>query len=241
MRTKLEVETVDGLFQPSRNGPPFTFGRDPACSFCVDEADLNIPRWAGSVSWQSGHWLLTNTSDDRALELTDEELGIQRLLPARRSHLLEEPRLRVVLRGRGRSGFDLTIVVSEDADDPDGGDPSLPFRAREGPDPERSSVAPTLEPPMLTPRNRTDLAALFWEYHRRPGHRAPRARSYREAAAHLGDTAKALEHRIFDLRRRLDGQNYPWAESLDDLALLVLTTGALRRADFEALPERDSR
>ncbi|MGH9188467.1 MAG: hypothetical protein ACRD0Q_00310 [Acidimicrobiales bacterium] len=59
----LWVETVDGRFNLEAEQTAFTFGRDPRCSFCLDESDLNIPRWAGSIGWREGRWILTNTSD----------------------------------------------------------------------------------------------------------------------------------------------------------------------------------
>lgn len=131
------------------------------------------------------------------------------------------------MEGEHRSHFELTFGQAVGDAPPSAAlDPVLD----EGPS--------TLERPHLTARNRQDLAALFSEYQRPGGRGAPHPKTYRDAAARLGDTAKALEHRVFDLRRKLENHGYPWLDSLEDLAILVVTTGALGRIDFEQL-DRD--
>lgn len=214
----LLVETVDGPYEVTPE-EEFSFGRSAECTFCVDESDRNISRKAGTISLVGAQWVLVNTSANRPLHLTDESSGNGYALLPRHAHLLCEDRLRVSIYGSNRSLFSFTVVT--------------PSRDSDGA-PEPAGTSSTLGPPALTTRQREDLAALFWEYHAPAERRSPRPLTYAEAAARIGDTGKAVEHRIAHLRRKLLGNGYP-AMELHELALFLMATKALQAADFASL------
>lgn len=215
---RLLVETVDGPYEVTPD-QEFSFGRSQECTFCVDESDRNISRKAGTISLVGTQWVLVNTSANRPLHLTDESSGNGYALLPRHAHLLCEDRLRVSLYGTNRSLFSFT-VVTPGYDSPIESEPAGTFS--------------TLGPPELTARQREDLAALFWEYHAPAERRSPRPLTYAEAAARLGDTGKAVEHRIAHLRRKLLADGYP-AMEIHELALFLMATKALQPADFAPL------
>jgi hypothetical protein len=217
----LVVETIEGRFEL---GPldVFTFGRSATCTFCLDDTDRNISRRAGVISFSDPRWMLTNTSSKRPLRLTDRRSGTARQLMPGGVHVICEERLTVTVVGTKNASFAFDILG-----------PSAGI----GPAQAASSVggAPsTLGPPALTPRQRQDLSALFWEYRGPDGPAAPRPLTYAEAAVLLGDTAKALEHRVTHLRKRLLEAGYPRMD-LQELAVFLLATGSLMGPDFEAL------
>ena len=212
----LIVETVEGPFEVAP-GETFSFGRSNECTFCVDEMDRNISRVAGTISSFERGWVLANASSNRTLYLTDEASGNGSVLLPGHSHLLCEDRLRVAMHGTGRAVFSLTVVAPPSDTAPRYDDPL------ESPS--------TLGPPILSPRQREDLAALFWEYHAPPERRSPRPLTYSEAAVLIGDTGKALEHRVAYLRRGLLQKQYPSME-LHELALFLIGTKALTASDF---------
>jgi hypothetical protein len=215
------VQTIAGEFVVAR-GDTFTFGRSDLCTFQVDEDDRNISRVAGSISSDGSGWVLRNESTSRSLFLTDELYGIRHELPPSRAHLITEARLRITLVGTARAHFELSLVTDAL--------PEVDTVRDVGP-----RGGSTLEAPRLTDAQRMDLASLLWEYHDLPSRREPRPLSYEQASRLRGCTAKALERRLFELRRKLRHDGYPMIEDNQQLARFMMAVGAVRPADFEHL------
>ncbi|MGQ0745001.1 MAG: hypothetical protein ACT4OS_11850 [Acidimicrobiales bacterium] len=230
VETSLLVETIDGDFQIAP-GDEFTFGRSQACTFCVDDSDPNLSRRAGIITFRHPDWVLTNLSTTRSMVVFDDERRVRRELLSGQRHLLDSGRFTITLAGTRRSTFVFWIVV-----------PPGPGQSNEvsGDDADGySDSSPTLGPPNLSARQRLDVAALAWEWHRPVGRREPRPLTYEQAATKIGCTAKALERRVADLRASLVKRRY---HQLDDLpmlcAFLVTATRVIGDADFALLEDR---
>lgn len=220
MRT-LVVETIEGRFEL---GPldEFSFGRSESCTYCLDGTDRNISRRAGVISFSDPRWLLANTSSNRALHLTDRRSGTARQLLPGSVHMVCEERLTVSVFGTNMASFAFDVLS----------DPVSDWTA--APESAVGGAESTLGPPVLTSRQREDLSALLWEYRGPNGPTTPKPLTYAEAAVLLGDTAKALEHRVTHLRKRLLEAGYPRMD-LRELAIFLLATRSLTSVDFEAL------
>jgi len=217
----LVVNTIEGSFELGTQDE-FTFGRSERCTYRLDETDRNISRIAGTISWRDTRWGITNTSAKRSLLLMDHVSGnAYNLLPGR-LHVICEDRLTVSMPGTDRSVFEFDVVCRQ-----------RPGRTDDGS--EQPSDGPsTLGPPTLSLRQREDLSALFIEYRRADGGAPPKPKTYAEAAVLIGDTSKALEHRVAYLRKRLLRDGYPRMD-LHQLAIFLLATQLLTPADFDAL------
>lgn len=201
----------------------FTFGRDDACSLCLDPDDLGISRLAGSVEHDGGTWWLVNRSGVRPLDVVDD-LGIRTVLaPGRR--LAVDREITVIVEGSIRRH---AIQVRAEVD---------PIPAAGAPGEGRpTSVG---EGVIVNDADRQAMAALFAGYLEAFPRYDPHPRSYADAAARLGWPRTTLVKRIEYLRNRLTNAGVPnllGDNALEHLAVYALTTGLLTKDDLADLP-----
>lgn len=204
---ELRVETIDGDFSVPP-GDIFTFGRSRSCTFCVDDSDLNISRWAGRIWFEGDGWVLENTSEQRSLVVLDRDRRTRRDLLGGQRHLLDGAQFEIALAGSRRSHFRFTVHN-------EGGTRAVNESGSDGVVVNGESA--TLGPPQLSERQRLDVAALAWEWHDPPAWREPRPLTYERAARKLGCTAKSLERRVSELKAALLRRGY---QQLSDLPML---------------------
>ncbi len=133
------------------------------------------------------------------------------LLPGHAFAICEQ-RIIVSMYGSNRSVFQFTVIT-----------PQLNAAPN---DLRITDTSATLGPPNLSPRQCQDLRALFRDNFEPDSQRSPKPMTYAEAAILIGDTGKALEHRISNFRGSLLKSGYP-RMSLDELAIFLIGTGAL--------------
>lgn len=68
--TGLSIRVGDRVFELDP-GQAFMFGRDDACTVCLDPVDTGISRVAGSISQDEGTWWIVNRSAKRTLHVID--------------------------------------------------------------------------------------------------------------------------------------------------------------------------
>lgn len=212
-------------------GEALTFGRDPACSVCLDPDDLGISRRSGSVEHDGGTWWVVNQSAARPLEVVDE-IGIRTVVAPGRRLAIVGP-LTVVVEGLVRRHALAVHTAGGPGDD----DPGASPRARS--DDLRPTV--TASEVVINDRDRLALVALFSGYLEPFPRYDPHPRSYADAAARLGWARTTLVKRVEYLRQRLSAAGVPNLQgenALPHLAEWALVTGTLTRDDLGLLPDR---
>jgi hypothetical protein len=206
-------------------GQPFSFGRSPDCTVCLDETDLAISRLAGRFEYDGGLWWVVNASSSRSLGIVDE-YGLRSVLPPGRRRVAE-PDTRVLVDGGERTHeftLDLPGQAMDPAPQPAGSPPGLP-----------TSIG---EQVVVNPADRAALIALFAGYLEQGERYDPNPKSYAAAAARLGWPRTTLVKRIEYLRARLTDAGVPnltgW-NALNNLAEYALTTGLITRDDLRGL------
>jgi hypothetical protein len=216
-----------------RPGEPFTFGRAPGCSAVLPADDLGVSRTAGSFRHRDGCWWLHNDSTSSVLTVLGDR-GFRVDLPPELSVPLQQWHAKVTVPGSlGRYVLRLRLPDLDDRPDPERTPPLGLERA----------VTITRYRAKLTDSDRLVLAARFEPYltWRHAGDPAPR--SAREAADRIGWNAHAVAKRCENIRERfvrLGAPGLRGPRALEELALLLVSTGELTPDDLRRLPAQAS-
>jgi hypothetical protein len=214
-----------------RPGEPFTFGRAPTCSAVLPLADRGVSRNAGSFVYQDRSWWLRNDSSSCVLWLLGDR-GFRVDLPPGLQVPLQQWHAKVTLTGALDSyTLWLRLPDLDDAPDPGQGPPVT----------SGHSVTSSRYRAPLTSSDRLVLAARFETYltFRHAGNPAPA--SARDTAERIGWQAHTVAKRCENIRARYARLGVPGLRgprALEELALLLISTGELTDADLRRLPAK---
>ena len=214
-----------------RPGEPFTFGRSPQCSAVLPAADRGLSRTAGSFRHHGRWWWLHNDSGSSVLCLLGDR-GFRVDLPPGLQVPLQQWHAKVTLTGvLDRYTLRLRLPGLDDLPDPGGQRPGT----------GEAAVTSTRYRAPLTGTDRLVLAARFEAYltWRHAGDPAPR--SARDTAERIGWQAHTVAKRCENIRDRyvrLGAPGLRGPRALEQLALLLVSTGELTAADLRRLPAK---
>lgn len=216
-----------------RPGEPFTFGRSKKCTVLLDTADLGLSRMAGSLRYHHGTWWVHNDSHASLLYVTGDR-GFRADLPPGMQLPLQQWHAK--LRLTGAMGNYTLLVRLPDLDD----EPGSRSLAAVGTD--SRAITSIRNRPKLSDSDRLILAARFEKYliWRYPGVATPC--TAREAAERIGWGAHAIVKRCENIRERYARLGVPGLHgprALEELAVLVISTGELTAKDLQRLPAKD--
>jgi predicted component of type VI protein secretion system len=217
-----------------RPGEPFTFGRAPACSAVLPALDRSVSRHAGSLHYHGGCWWLHNDSSSAMLCVLGDR-GFRADLPPGLQVPLQQWHARVTVTGMlGVYTLRLRLPGLDDAPDPAEQAPAAPGTGE-------GAVTSTHSLTALTGSDRVVLAARFEAYltWRHPG--APAPASARDTAERIGWQAHTVAKRCENIRDRYARLGVPGLRgprALEQLALLLISTGELTPADLRLLPAK---
>ena len=210
-------------------GELFTFGRAPECSAALPAADRGVSRTAGSFRYQNRWWWLRNDSNSTVLCLLGDR-GFRADLPPGLQLPLQQWRAEVILAGvLGRYTLRLRLPGLDDLPDPGGQAPTSGDRA----------ATSTRYRARLNDSDRLVLAARFEAYLTRRHAGDPAPASARQAAQRIGWQAHTVAKRCENIRDRyvrLGAPGLRGPRALEQLALLLISTGELTAADLRRLP-----
>ncbi len=219
-----------------RPGEPFTFGRAPACSAVLPAIDRGVSRSAGSFRYHDGSWWLRNDSSSSVLCLLGDR-GFRVDLPPGLAVPLQQWHAKVSVNGAlDTYTLRLRLPGLDNAPDPAAEAPVTDVtRGR--------SVTSTRYRAPLTDSDRLVLAARFEAYltWRHAGDPAPA--SAKDAAARIGWQAHTVAKRCENIRGRyvrLGAPGLRGPRALEELALLLVSTGELTAEDLRRLPAKAS-
>jgi hypothetical protein len=219
-----------------RPGETFTFGRGLECTAVLPAADLGVSRNAGSFRHHDGCWWLHNDSSSCVLSLLGDR-GFRADLPPGLQVPLQQWRSEVLAAGRlGRYTLRLRLPDLDDVPDP-GAAPPAGEKAEKAKQ-EQPATSTRLRPE-LTAGDRLVLAARFEPYLVRQHDGDPAPRSAKLAAERIGWSAHAVTKRCENIRNRylrLGAPGLRGPRALEELALLLISTGDLTPADLRRLP-----
>jgi hypothetical protein len=212
-----------------RPGDTLTFGRAPDCTAILPAADRGVSRNAGSFRHHDGCWWLHNDSSSCVLCLLGDR-GFRVDLPPGLQVPLQQWRSEVIVPGTlGRYTLRLRLPDLDNVPDPRHAPPG---------EEEQAATSTRLRPP-LTADDRLVLAARFEPYLVRQHDGDPAPRSAREAAERIGWSAHTVTKRCENIRNRYVRLGMPGLKgprALEELALLLISTGDLTPADLRRLP-----
>jgi hypothetical protein len=208
----------------------FTFGRAPECSVVLPELDRGVSRKAGSFRFHDRAWWLHNDSTSSVLGLLGDR-GFRVDLPPGLQVPLQQWRAEVILAGVvARYTLRLRLPALDDVPDP----------GRQTPTTGESAAATSTR--YRAPLNDTDrlvLAARFEQYLVRQHSGEPAPRTAREAADRIGWQPHAVTKRCENIRNRylrLGAPGLRGPRALEELAMLLISTGELTASDLRRLP-----
>jgi hypothetical protein len=217
-----------------RPGEPFTFGRAAACCAVLPGIDRGVSRTAGSFRFHDGSWWLRNDSSSSMLCVLGDR-GFRADLPPGLAVPLLQWHAKVSVNG----ALDTYILRLRLPDLDDAPDPAAQPPAASGTG-ERA-VTSTRYRARLTGSDRLVLAARFEAYltWRHAGDPAPA--SARDTAERIGWQAHTVAKRCENIRDRYVRLGVPGLRgprALDELALLLISTGELTAEDLRHLPAK---
>lgn len=224
-----------------RPGQSLTFGRGQACTIRFPAGDHGLSRSAGSLDYQDGAWWLCNTSSSSMLCLLGDR-GFRVDLPPGMRTPVQQWHAKVRLQGVMDSYLlRLRLPDLDDLPDP-GGEPGQAGRAPRAPATsgtgEHQLTGSRRRAP-LTDSDRLVLAARFEQYlsWRHTGRAAPR--SAKETADRIGWQPHTVAKRCENIRDRYSRLGVPGLrgpQALEELAMLLISTGELTAEDLRRLP-----
>lgn len=224
-----------------RPGQTLTFGRGQACTIKLPAGDRGLSRSAGSLDYHDGAWWLCNNSSSSMLYLSGDR-GFRVDLPPGMRTPVEQWHAKVRLQGVMDSYLlRLRLPDLDDLPDP-GGQPGQAERAPRAPAASGTGeqlLTGSQRRTPLTDADRLVLAARFEQYlsWRHVGPAAPR--SARETADRIGWQPHTVAKRCENIRDRYSRLGVPGLRgprALDELAMLLISTGELTAEDLRRLP-----
>jgi hypothetical protein len=217
-----------------RPGEPFTFGRALACSAELPALDRGVSRNAGSFRYHGGSWWLHNDSSSAMLCVLGDR-GFRADLPPGLQVPLLQWHAKVTVTGvLGIYTLRLRLPDLDDASDPAEQAPAAVVA-------EDCAVTSTRYRAPLTGSDRLVLAARFEAYLTWRHAGAPAPASARDAAERIGWQAHTVAKRCENIRGRYARLGVPGLRgprALEQLALLLVSTGELTAADLRLLPAK---
>jgi len=213
-------------------GELFTFGRGPACCAVLPAADRGVSRTAGSFRHHEESWWLHNDSTSSVLCVVGDR-GFRVDLPPGLQVPLQQWHAKVTLTGTlDRYVLRLRLPDLDNVPDPAEEARALSVTG------ERA-VTSTRHRAPLTASDRLVLAARFEAYltWRQAGEPTPR--SARDTAQRIGWQAHTVAKRCENIRDRYARLGVPGLRgprALEELALLLISTGELTVGDLRRLP-----
>jgi len=213
-----------------RPGEPFTFGRAPTCTAVLPATDRGVSRSAGSLRYHDGSWWLHNDSSSSVLCMIGDR-GFRVDLPPGLQVPVQQWHAKVTVNG-ALDNYSLRLRLPDLDDVPE---PRLGYVSGE------RAVTTTRYRAPLTDSDRLVLAARFEEYlnWRHAGDPAPA--SAKETAERISWNPHAVAKRCENIRARyvrLGAPGLRGPRALEELALLLVSTGELTAADLRRLPAR---
>ena len=217
-----------------RPGEPFTFGRAPACSAVLPALDHGVSRHAGSFRYHQGSWWLHNDSSSAMLRVLGDR-GFRADLPPGLQLPLQQWHAKVTVTGMlDTYTLRLRLPGLDDAPDP-AEQASAAAVTGEG------AVTSTHYRAPLTGRDRLVLTARFEAYLNWQHAGPPAPASARDTAERIGWQAHTVAKRCENIRDRYARLGVPGLRgprALEQLALLLVSTGELTAADLRLLPAK---
>ena len=218
-----------------RPGESFTFGRAPGCSAVLPAADRAVSRSAGSFRFHDGCWWLHNDSSSSVLCVLGDR-GFRADLPPGLQVPLQQWHAKVTVTG-SLDIYTLRLRLPDLDDAPDPEQPPVAYMTGE------RAVTSTRYRAPLSDSDRLVLAARFEAYlaWRHAGDPAPA--SARDTAERIGWQAHTVAKRCENIRDRYARLGVPGLRgprALEQLALLLISTGELTAADLRLLPAKAS-
>jgi hypothetical protein len=211
---------------------PFTFGRSPECSAVLPGVDRGVSRTAGSFRFHDGFWWLHNDSSSSVLCVLGDR-GFRADLPPGLALPLLQWHAKVSVTGALDTYFlRLRLPDLDDAPDP-AGEPSVASVTGD------RAMTSTRYRARLTGSDRLVLAARFEAYLTWRHAGAPAPASARDTAERIGWQAHTVAKRCENIRDRYARLGVPGlrgSRALDELALLLISTGELTAEDLRRLP-----
>jgi hypothetical protein len=233
-----------------RPGQTFLFGRLLTASPGLPEGDTGLSRQAGSFSYHHDSWWVHNDSGSSMLYLSGD-LGFRVDLPPGMRAPLEQWHIKVRMHGvLGDYTLRLRLPDLDDvADGPAASEAGTPAPGTPEPRAQpakrrrsaRSIVTSTHNRPSLNDADLLVLAARFEEYLAWRHVGAPAPRSAAETADRIGWQSHAVAKRCENIRlryTRLGAPGLRGPRALEELARLLISTGALTADDLRRLPPR---
>lgn len=225
-------------------GQTLTFGRGQACTIKLPANDHGLSRSAGSLEHRDGAWWLRNDSSSSVLYLSGDR-GFRVDLPPGMSTPVQQWHAKVRLQGV-RASYTLRLRLPDLDDLPDpAGEPEQaaqsPAGAPAAVGKAEQLVTSTRRRAPLTDSDRLILAARFEQYlsWRHVGPAAPR--SAKETADRIGWQPHTVAKRCENIRDRYSRLGVPGlrgARALEELAMLLISTGELTAEDLRRLPSQ---
>jgi hypothetical protein len=220
-----------------RPGQVLTFGRGAGCTITLPAADRGVSRSAGLLFFEQGTWWLCNDSSSSVLYVSGDR-GFRVDLPPGMRAPVQQWHAKVRLQGL--LGCYTLRLRLPDLDDVPEHDPGADQggMSTAGPTGEHLVTSSRRRLPLSGP-DRLILAARFEDYlnWRHTGPVAPR--SARETAERIGWQAHTVAKRCENIRDRYSRLGMPGLRgprALDELAMLLISTGELTADDLRQLP-----
>jgi hypothetical protein len=220
-----------------RPGQILTFGRSAECTITLPAADRGVSRSAGSLLFDQGTWWLRNDSSSSVLYISSDR-GFRVDLPPGMRAPVQQWHARIRLQGV-LGCYTLRLRLPDLDDVPDQG----PRIGQDGGSAAGSTgehmVTSTRRRPPLSGPDRLILTARFEDYlnWRHTGPAAPR--SAKDTAERIGWRAHTVAKRCENIRDRYSRLGVPGLRgprALDELAMLLISTGELTADDLRRLP-----
>jgi hypothetical protein len=220
-----------------RPGEPFTFGRAPTCTAVLPAGDRGVSRTAGSFRHHDERWWLHNDSSSSVLSVIGDR-GFRADLPPGLEVPLLQWHAKVTVNG-ALDNYSLRLRLPDLDDLPDPADePRLTYVTGE------HVVTSTRYRAPLTDSDRLVLAARFEAYLTWRHAGDPTPASAKETAERIGWNPHAVAKRCENIRARyvrLGAPGLRGPRALEELALLLVSTGELTAADLRRLPAKAAR
>ncbi len=225
----------------ARPGQVVTFGRGVVCTITLP-ADRGVSRSAGRLVFEQGTWWLRNDSSSAVLYVSGDR-GFRVDLPPGMRAPVQQWHAKIWLQGLLDS-YTLRLRLP-DLDDAPGQDPGTgqsPGTGQGGGIPVSPTgehlVTSTRRRPPLSGSDRLILAARFEDYldWRHTGPAAPR--SAKQTAERIGWQPHTVAKRCENIRDRYSRLGVPGLRgprALDELAMLLISTGELTAGDLRRL------
>jgi hypothetical protein len=218
-----------------RPGQTVTFGRGQACTIKLPASDHGLSRSAGSLVFHDGSWWLSNDSASSVLYLSGDR-GFRVDLPPGMQIPVQQWHAKVRLQGVMDS-YTLRLRLPDLDDMPD--QAGELEQARRAPVTSERLVTSTRRRAPLTDSDRLILAARFEEYLNWRHAGAPAPRSATDTAERIGWQPHTVAKRCENIRSRYARLGVPGLRgprALEELAMLLISTGELTAEDLRRLP-----